>query len=207
MKPYSTTINYYLQPINIKNQQNFLVVKCLSKKAIKKIPAKFKKNKTKPAVQLCEVFSPVYFSVSEIESAAVDLEKWDNYYLGLDIGVFVAAFIKKIRNWVWRNPVGRVVGALVLSLEISDFITQGKQGVLYATIYSIDKKQAEKVELQNNTFYKSENAASPNAAKQNLNVLRSEQLIPNKSWVHLKGFDKNLINKLLIFFENKNSQN
>lgn len=178
IKPYSNFITYYLQPVEREGEKNFLVIKCAREK-----------KKAKP---FCEVFSSVYFSLSSLEAIAVDLEKWDSYYLGLDVGVFVGAFFQKIRSWVWRNPIGRVVGVLALTGEVSDFVVSRKQGVVYAVVSEIDQKQAELRELKKYALPK-----SLEKKESSLGLKNKEQLLPSKLWIPLKGFDLGLINQLL----------
>ncbi|MBE8162619.1 MAG: hypothetical protein HAW63_01350 [Bdellovibrionaceae bacterium] len=196
MRSSQQLITYYLQPINnpaiestkqnpaIENtKQNFLVVECISAS-----------KKAKPH---CQVFSSTTFSLSQLEVLAVNLEKWDNYYLGLDVGVFVGLIFKKIRRWAWKNPVGRVVALLALIGEVNDFIIQGKQGVAYAVINKIDQKQIELKELEQSPL-----SLVIKEPLQKAKTKNSERLLPNKRWVFLKGFTKPFIQRLLAILNN-----
>lgn len=182
IKSYTSLTTYYLQPVKKNAEQNFLVVKCVSTK--------------KTLKPFCKVFSSIYFSLSKLETLAINLEEWDTYYLGLDIAIFFGAFSHKIRTWIWRTPIGRIVGGLVLAVEINDFAVQRKQSVAYSVIYQIDQKQAEIKQIQN---------LLPNFSEKIKAVLDEEKrgaLLPNKFWIPLKGFDENLVNKLLDLFDN-----
>lgn len=190
---------YYLKPFPVAKKQKFSVIKCIYFKTLKK---KSSQKHTKPLS--CSPVSLVHFSLSALEAIAIDLEKWNPYYLGLNVAVFVGLIFGKIRNWIWRNPIGRVVGVLALTGEISDFVEQKKQSLVYVVISKIDQKQ---IELQEKNQYRipkslTESEEFLTGKKPLANSKKDNPLLPNKSWISLEGFDAQLIRELLKLLSN-----
>lgn len=180
IKKHISVISYYLKPIGKNNQKNFLVMECASKH--------------KDSQAICKKFSSTSFTLTNLESLAAGLEEWDSYYLGLDIGVFVGFMFKKVRSWVWQNPVGRVVGVLALAGEISDFFVQKKQGIVYAVISTIDQTQIGLNDLEGG------GVPQPKVLQRKLSKgtgLSRQVVSPKDFWIPLEGFNKDLIQGLL----------
>lgn len=179
LKKHAVVTRYYLSPSLNNNQKSFTIVQC--------------DGSDKKPKQFCKPFSSHSFSMQDLEFVAKNLEKWDQYYLTLDISIFFGAIFKKVRSWVWYHPVGRVVGVLALSGELSDFVTQKKQATVYAAIAEIDQAQVGLDELVENL--------NPGDPLPKSNLLKYK-LNSNKSWILLRGFDKFLVQDLLNMLGN-----